>query len=155
MTVPLMLLAVLSVAGGWVGIPHVLGGHNYFEEWLAPVFAHTAGGAAEGPHPSAALEYLLMAGSVAVALCGIGLAWYLYRVRTEKPKEIADRVPGLYGMVLHKYYVDEIYDAAIVRRIVSGSVWLWEAFDAALIGGMGNGVGAVGRGGRGGFPRPP
>ena len=153
MTVPLMILAVLSVAGGWVGIPHVLGGHNYFEEWLAPVFAHPAGGAAGGAHHSAALEYLLMAGSVAVALCGIGLAWYLYRARTEKPKEIADRVPGLYGMVLHKYYVDEIYDAAIVRRIVSGSVWLWEAFDAAFIDGMVNGVGTLVRGAGGYFRR--
>jgi NADH-quinone oxidoreductase subunit L len=142
MTVPLMILAVLSVVGGWIGIPHVLGGHNYFEEWLAPVFARAAGGAAEGTHHSAALEYLLMAGSVAVALCGIGLAWYLYRVRTEMPKEIADRVPRIYGVVFHKYYVDEIYDAAIVRWIVNGSIWLWEAFDAAVIDGMVNGVAA-------------
>ena len=95
MTVPLMLLAVLSVAGGWIGIPEALGGHNYFEEWLAPVFGHAAEGAAHGgAHHSAALEYLLMAGSVGVALCGIGLAYYLYRVRTEKPKEIAGRVPA-------------------------------------------------------------
>ncbi|HEU5361657.1 MAG TPA: NADH-quinone oxidoreductase subunit L, partial [Candidatus Deferrimicrobiaceae bacterium] len=106
MTVPLMILAVLSVAGGWVGIPHVLGGHNYFEEWLAPVFGHAAEGAAGGgAHHSAALEYLLMAGSVGVALCGIGLAYYLYRVRPEKPREIAEKVPGLYDVVFHKYYV--------------------------------------------------
>src|SRR3989304_1895332 len=44
MTVPLMLLAVLSVAGGWVGIPHVLGGHNYFEAWLSAVFGDGGGG---------------------------------------------------------------------------------------------------------------
>jgi len=144
MTVPLMILAVLAVAGGWVGIPHVLGGHNYFEEWLAPVFAHAAEGAAHGEaHASAALEYLLMAASVGVALCGILLAWYLYRVRTEKPGEIAGRVPGLYDLVLNKYYVDEIYDAAIVRRIVNGSVWLWEAFDDAFIDGIVNGIAAL------------
>ncbi|NNF84771.1 MAG: NADH-quinone oxidoreductase subunit L, partial [Deltaproteobacteria bacterium] len=145
--VPLMLLAVLSVAGGWIGIPHVLGGHNYFEEWLAPVFAHGAEGAAHGgAHASAALEYLLMAGSVGVALCGIGLAWYLYRVRTEKPKEIADRVPGLYDLVLNKYYVDEIYDVAIVRKIVNGSIWLWEAFDDVFIDGIVNGIAALVKG---------
>jgi NADH-quinone oxidoreductase subunit L len=141
MTVPLMLLAVLSVAGGWIGIPEVLGGRNYFEAWLAPVFGHAAEGAPHGgAHHSATLEYLLMAGSVGVALCGIGLAYYLYRVRPEKPKEIADRVPGLYDVVFHKYYVDEIYDAAIVRRIVNGSIWLWEAFDATFIDGIVNGV---------------
>jgi NADH-quinone oxidoreductase subunit L len=147
MTVPLMLLAVLSVVGGWVGIPHVLGGHNYFEEWLSPVFAHGAEGTAHGgAHASAALEVLLMAGSVCVALCGIVLAWVLYRVRTEMPKEIADRVPGLYDLVLNKYYVDEIYDVAIVRKIVNGSVWLWEAFDAAFIDGIVNGIAALVKG---------
>jgi NADH-quinone oxidoreductase subunit L len=144
MTVPLMILAVLAAAGGWVGIPHVLGGHNYFEVWLAPVFAHGAEGAAHGEgQPSAALEYLLMAASVGAALCGILLAWYLYRVRTEVPGEIAGRVPGLYDLVLNKYYVDEIYDAAIVRRIVNGSIWLWEAFDVAFIDGIVNGIAAL------------
>ena len=144
MTVPLMILAVLAVAGGWVGIPHALGGHNYFEEWLAPVFAHGAEGAAHGEGQlSAALEYLLMAASVSAALCGILLAWYLYRVRTEVPKEIAGRVPGLYDLVLNKYYVDEIYNAAIVRRIVNGSIWLWEAFDVAFIDGIVNGIAAL------------
>ena len=147
MTVPLMLLAVLSVGGGWIGIPEALGGHNYFEAWLAPVFGHGSGGAAHGGgHHSLALEYLLMAGSVGVALFGIGLAWYLYRARPEVPKEIARKVPGLYDVVLNKYYVDEIYDAAIVRRIVNGSLWLWEAFDATFIDGIVNGVGSLVRG---------
>ncbi|HEU5360614.1 MAG TPA: hypothetical protein VFU42_05585, partial [Candidatus Deferrimicrobiaceae bacterium] len=147
MTVPLMLLAVLSVGGGWIGWPAALGGSNHFEHWLAPVFANGTEGAAHGgAHHSAALEYLLMAGSVGVALCGIGLAYYLYRVRTEKPTEIAEKVPGLYDVVFHKYYVDEIYDAAIVRKIVNGSIWLWEAFDAAFIDGIVNGVAALVRG---------
>ncbi|MEK6779122.1 MAG: NADH-quinone oxidoreductase subunit L [Candidatus Deferrimicrobiota bacterium] len=148
MTVPLMLLAVLSVVGGWVGIPAVLGGYNYFEAWLAPVFGHGAEGAAAhgGGHAPVALELGLMAGSVAVALCGIGLAWYLYRVRTGKPKEIAEAMPGLYDVVLNKYYVDEIYDILIVRRIRDGSVWLWQAFDAMFIDGIVNGVAAVVRG---------
>jgi NADH-quinone oxidoreductase subunit L len=148
MTVPLMLLAVLSVAGGWIGMPALIGGvfhlPNYFEEWLAPVFGHGAEAAAHGGgHPPVALELGLMAGSVAIALCGIGLAYYLYRVRTEKPKEIAEAMPGLYDAVLNKYYVDEIYDFLFVRRIVNGSVWLWQAFDAAFIDGAVNGIAAV------------
>ncbi|MCL5966910.1 MAG: NADH-quinone oxidoreductase subunit L [Deltaproteobacteria bacterium] len=143
-TVPLMLLAVFSVIGGWVGIPAVLGGRNYFEEWLAPVFGQAAGGGHEGAavHHPAALELGLMAGSVAVALCGIGLAWYLYRVKPGKPKEIAESVPGLYDVVYHKYYVDEIYDFLFVRRIVNGSVWLWHMFDVAVIDGMVDGIAA-------------
>jgi NADH-quinone oxidoreductase subunit L len=146
MTVPLMLLAVFSVAGGWIGIPEVLGGHNVFEAWLAPVFGPGAAGTHEAAHHPVTLELGLMAGSVAVALCGIGLAYYLYRVRPEKPGKIAERVPGLYDAVYNKYYVDEIYDFVIVRRIVDGSVWLWRAFDAAFIDGIVNGIAAVVRG---------
>ncbi len=155
MTVPLMLLGVLSVVGGWIGIPAVLGGGNRFEHWLAPVFesgaaegaaaAHgAAAAAAEGAvHHSAALEYGLMGLSVAIALCGIGLAYYLYRVRTEKPKEIAEAMPGIYDVVYHKYYVDEIYGFLFVRRIVNWSVWLWQMFDAKFIDGAVNGIGSM------------
>jgi NADH-quinone oxidoreductase subunit L len=151
MTVPLMLLAVLSVIGGWVGMPALIGNvfhlPNVFEEWLAPVIGHGAEGAAHaGAHPPVALELGLMGASVAVALCGIGLAYYLYRVRTEKPKKIAEAVPGLYDVVYNKYYVDEIYDIFIVRKIVDGSVWLWRAFDAAFIDGIVNGVASLVRG---------
>jgi NADH-quinone oxidoreductase subunit L len=149
MTVPLMVLAVLSVIGGWVGIPAVLGGANHFEHWLAPVFhAGAAEGAAEAVvHHPAALEYGLMGLSVAIALCGIGLAYYFYMVRTEKPREIAESVPGLYDVVYNKYYVDEIYDIFFVRKIVNGSVWLWNAFDAAFIDGIVNGIGSLVQGG--------
>jgi NADH-quinone oxidoreductase subunit L len=145
MTLPLSILAVLSVIGGWVGIPAVLGGSNRFEHWLAPVFhpaaAETAhGAAAAGAHHSAALEIGLMALSVGIALCGIGLAYFLYRVRTGKPEEIARNWPTLYDVVFHKYYIDEFYEWAVVKRVVNGSVWLWEMFDAAFIDGIVNGV---------------
>jgi len=155
MTVPLMVLAVLAVVGGWVGVPPVLGEYlggipNSFEHWLAPVFGHAAAGAGAaaegGAHHSAALEFALMGGSVAVALCGIALAYYLYRVRPNKPAEIAAKVPGIYDVVLNKYYIDEIYDAAVVNRIVNGSVWLWQAFDAAFLDGIVNGIAAIVRG---------
>ena len=144
MTVPLMVLAVLAVVGGWIGVPAVLGGANRFEHWLAPVFGHAAPAAAEGgAHHSAVLEWLLMGGSVLVAACGIGLAYSLYRVRPNRPAEIAAKVPGIYDVVLNKYYVDELYDIVFVRRIVNGSIWLWQAFDAAFIDGIVNGVAAI------------
>jgi NADH-quinone oxidoreductase subunit L len=137
---------VLSVVGGWIGIPEALGGHNRFEEWLAPVFGHGPAGGHEAAHHPVELEMGLMAASVAVALFGIGLAYYLYRARTEKPKKIAESVPGIYDWVYNKYYVDEIYDIFIVRRIVNGSIWLWQAFDAAFIDGMVNGIASAVRG---------
>jgi NADH-quinone oxidoreductase subunit L len=150
MTAPLVILAVLSVAGGWVGIPAVLGGSNLFEHWLAPVFhpvaaagAHGAAvaGAAEGAvHHPAALEIGLMALSVAIALCGIGLAYFLYRVRTGKPAEIASRWPTLYDVVYHKYYIDEFYEWAVIRRVVTFSDGLWQMFDALFIDGIVNGA---------------
>src|SRR3972149_1358513 len=78
-------------------------------------------------------------GGGAVALFGVGLAYYLYRVRTEKPEKIAGTVPRLYDVVYNKYYVDEIYDVVIVRRIVDGSVWLWRGVGAAFLAGIVNG----------------
>ena len=151
MTVPLTILAVLSVAGGWIGIPAVLGGSNLFEHWLAPVFhpvaaagAHGAAGAAHGAeagaHHSTTLEIGLMALSVAIALCGIGLAYFLYRVRTEKPEEIARKWPTLYGVVYNKYYIDEFYEWALIRRVVTISIGLWEMFDTLFIDGIVNGA---------------
>ncbi|MFA6147549.1 MAG: NADH-quinone oxidoreductase subunit L [bacterium] len=148
MTLPLSILAVLSLAGGWIGIPAVLGGSNHFEHWLAPVFhpvaaagAHGAAAAAEGAvHHPAALEIGLMALSVAIALCGIGLAYFLYRVRTGKPAEIAKNWPNLYDVVYHKYYIDEFYEWAVIRRIVNWSVGLWQMFDALFIDGIVNGA---------------
>ena len=145
MTVPLMILAVLSVAGGWIGIPAVLGGSNLFEHWLAPVFhpvaaAGASHGAEAAVHHPAALEIGLMALSVAIALCGIGLAYFLYRVRTGKPAEIASRWPTVYDVVYHKYYIDEFYEWAVIRRIVTISIGLWEMFDALFIDGIVNGA---------------
>ena len=152
MTVPLAILAVLSVAGGWIGIPAVLGGSNLFEHWLAPVFhpvaaagahgaaAGAAHGAETGAHHSTTLEIGLMALSVAIALCGIGLAYFLYMVRTEKPEEIARKWPTLYGVVYNKYYIDEFYEWALIRRIVAISIGLWEMFDALFIDGIVNGA---------------
>jgi NADH-quinone oxidoreductase subunit L len=152
MTVPLSILALLSVAGGWIGIPAVLGGSNLFEHWLAPVFHPVAaagahGAAAAGAHGAsvpvhhpAVLEMGLMALSVGIALCGIGLAYFLYRVRTGKPDEIAKQWPTLYDVVYHKYYIDEFYEWAVIRRIVTFSIGLWEMFDALFIDGIVNGA---------------
>ncbi|MBP2675256.1 MAG: proton-translocating NADH-quinone oxidoreductase, chain, partial [Deltaproteobacteria bacterium] len=146
MTVPLSVLAVLSAAGGFLGIPAVLGGAlgvpNVLERWLEPAGhgAAAAHGAGEAAHASAGLEIGLMALSVGIALCGIWYAHRLYRVRTKVPDAIANRWPTLYDAVRNKYYVDEFYEWAVVKRIVAGADWLWQIFDARFIDGIVNGL---------------
>jgi len=129
MTVPLMILAALSVVGGWIGI----GGR--FENFLKPVTARV--GAAEvAAETSAAPALLLMAASVLLALGGIWLAWVLYIKRTELAATIRRNAGVLYDLVAHKYYVDEIYDAMFVNRSKDLGLSLG-MFDAKVIDGLG------------------
>jgi NADH-quinone oxidoreductase subunit L len=149
MTIPLMILAVLSLVGGFVQIPLVEGGQK-LSEFLAPVFADVAhvgeaaaaGVAAHGAeHAGAGLEIALMVISLAVALAGIFLAYRFYIADPEAPARFVERTRDLYRLVYNKYWIDEIYNAKIVEPIRRGSVALWEKFDVAVIDGAVNGVG--------------
>ncbi len=133
MTVPLMILGFLAVVGGYIGMPHALGGVNAIAGYLAPVFADLP----HLPEPSLGMEYLLMATSVVVAFLGISLAYFFY-VRSPQAAERL-RQNFLYTLLLNKYYVDEIYQALIVSPIVAGSRWVWERFDLGIIDGAVNG----------------
>ena len=146
MTIPLVLLAVLSVVGGFVQIPRIPGAQR-LDGFLEPVFSDVAritggtpaaggvGGAGGG------LEILFMVISLAVSLAGIFTAYRFYVADPEAPRRLATRVRGLYELVFHKYWVDEIYDARIVQPLVRGSINLWQRFDVAVIDGAVNGVG--------------
>jgi NADH-quinone oxidoreductase subunit L len=137
MTVPLMILAVLSVVGGWIGWPASLGGSNRFEKFLEPVVATRGEVPAEAAAATASsMEYLLMILSVAVAAAGILLARYLYLRRTELPEKIAAGAPWLYRLIYNKYYVDEIYDATFVNRTKDLGTALG-VFDAKIVDGLG------------------
>jgi len=150
MLVPLVLLAVLSVVGGWVGVPGSLGGSDRFGSFLAPVLHSTlprAGDAAarpdlaaqaqtEGPEPqgSGTTELLFTGVSVLVALAGFFFAWLLYFKNPRLPQQIADSLGALYQTVVHKYYVDEIYAALFVKPLVTGSTRiLWQGIDRDII----------------------
>jgi len=172
MTVPLIVLAVLSTVGGLVGVPYALssltGGHpeNYFERTLAPAVSSPLGqaenSAATDLHwlstppqavdgkPAVALvadsssseipspvevseERLFTIISVLIALSGIGIGWLVFQKRPLL------RLPSL---LEQKYYVDEIYDAAIINPINAGSrEGLWKLFDVGVIDGIVNGLG--------------
>jgi NADH-quinone oxidoreductase subunit L len=137
MTVPLMILAALSVVGGWVGWPESLGGSDRFAQFLAPVMAHHEE-AAEAARTSSgsSTEYLLMLLSVAIAAGGIWLAYRWYIQRPEVPGKIAAANPFLYRLLYNKYYVDQIYDAMFVNRTKDLALTLG-AFDRGVINGLG------------------
>jgi NADH-quinone oxidoreductase subunit L len=138
MSIPLIILAVLSVVGGWIGIPHVIGailpGHpgNWLEHWFHGVIMEPAA-AHGGVHPSAALEWSLMGISVSLAALSALLAYNFYVVNPERPKAFAAKIGGLYTLVYNKYFVDEFYFARIINPLVEASRGLWAYIDVNFI----------------------
>jgi NADH-quinone oxidoreductase subunit L len=148
MTTPLILLAVLSIIGGWIGWPTSLGGGERFQNFLDPVIANYAVESAnkiEAPKHGNAMEYMLMFASVMIALAGIYYARHKYVLHPKAHDEVTEVERGFYKLLLHKYYVDEIYDSLFVNRTKDLGLALG-AFDRGVIDGAGvNGVGLVTR----------
>jgi NADH-quinone oxidoreductase subunit L len=147
MTVPLMILAGFSLIGGWIGWPEVFGGENRFEKFLDPVLKGVLPetGEVNIAHHALLKEGLLMVASLAIAGAGIWLAYEFYRTKRFAPELVAAKWPKLYQLVLHKYYVDEIYDVAVVERTKDLGT-LFGSFDANVIDGVGvNGAGWLAR----------
>ena len=167
MAIALIVLAIGSVAAGYVGVPKVLGGENRIEAYLEPSFVahseviagepaavegataeHAAapeGGAAE--HGDSGMEKMLMIFSVLVAGAGVLTATFFWKWKPEAADSVAASLSGVHTLLLNKYYVDEFYNAVIVQPIkrVSTGV-LWRGVDAGLIDGTVNAVGLVVRG---------
>jgi|RhiMethySRZTD1v2_1073278.scaffolds.fasta_scaffold08348_11 NADH-quinone oxidoreductase subunit L len=172
MAIPLIVLAIGSVLAGYVGVPHALGGSNRIEQFLEPSFAVTeargrleAGGgvqstdaagvvrpvavqdshsadAGESTHDNTSTELMLMALSSGVAIAGIGIAAFFWLRNRAAVNAMTARFRGPYTVLLHKYYVDELYDAAVVQPIkLLSTGGLWKGADAGLIDGAVNGVG--------------
>jgi len=144
MTAPLVILGALSLIGGWVGVPALLGGANRIERFLEPVFEAATPVLAKFSHHSHAQEWLFVALSVGIAAAGITLAWYMYSAKPELPEKAAKAVQPLYNLSLNKYFVDEIYDATVINPIVKTSdFFLWRFFDVWIIDGTVNGMGRL------------
>jgi len=125
MTGPLMILAVLSLAGGFINVPH----------FLEPMF------------PEKAENQVLAWLSAGVGLVGIFLSYVFYVLKPAWPESFTKSIGGLYTLVYNKYFVDEAYDATVVEPLVEGSrTILWRGVDAGLIDGTVNGVGKRSRG---------
>jgi NADH-quinone oxidoreductase subunit L len=140
MTVPLMVLGALSVFGGWLNLPALvpLGPVGVLHRWLEPVVgegtARVAGGEAELGHGT---EWALIGVAVAIAVVGIAFALARLKPAALVPKAQAREEEGIERVLEHKYYVDELYDAAVVKPIyVLSKNVLWRGIDAGLIDGV-------------------
>ncbi len=141
MIAPLVVLAVLSAVGGWVGLPFQEGGHP-FARWLRPVFEGAEGAGRAGPHASvhlsAGAEWALMVLSVSVALLGLAIAYRLYERAAVEP--LAARMPAVHRTLLHKYWVDEFYHATVVRFVTWTADRFWRFWDEKIVDGAVNGL---------------
>ena len=127
MLVPLAVLALLSIGGGFLfPIP----------QFLSSVF----------PPREAPENTVLMAISTLAGITGIAIAWLMYVAKPSLADSFAGSMKGLYTLVYNKYFVDEIYDATVVKPIVNGSrTVLWKGVDTSIIDGAANGVGSLAR----------
>jgi NADH-quinone oxidoreductase subunit L len=146
MLLPLVVLAILSVVGGWVGVPAALGGHDEIGHFLDPVF--TSGGATEGATATSyGLELGLAGISVLVALLGLYVAYIFYYKKPRTAAALAGRAPALYRLVDHKFYIDEIYRALIITPLLMFSrIFLNGLVDGGIVNGSGAAAGATTRG---------
>jgi NADH-quinone oxidoreductase subunit L len=168
MAFALIVLAVGSIFAGYVGVPHAVGGSNRIEKFLEPSFDVSEGRGVEtaraadsvplspirpvalqaaepsheGGEADTSTELMLMALSSGVAIAGIVIAAYFWLRSRTAADAAARRMHGLHTLLSHKYYVDELYDAAIVQPIkLLSTVGLWRGVDAGGIDGAVNGIG--------------
>lgn len=145
-TIPLMVLGLLAVVGGYVGVPKILGGINRFEHFLAPVFEQTQHHYEINAHGAHSTEYMMMGISVGIAAFGILLAWTMYVKNPELPAKFTAKFAGLYKVVYNKWYVDELYDFLFVNPCKKIGTFLWRGFDVKVVDGAVNGVAWVVKG---------
>lgn len=143
MTIPLMVLAVLAVVGGWIGMPHIFGVTNYFEAWLEPVISAKPAAAADmltSAGSDTSMELMLMFATIILVGLAIFAAFKIYNKNPKVADSLADKFKTPHNVLLNKYYVDEFYGAVIVRPLIYFSLFLWKIMDVLLIDGLLNGL---------------
>jgi NADH-quinone oxidoreductase subunit L len=146
MTVPLMILAVFSIIGGYIGVPELFSGMNgnKLETFLQPVYENAERKMATFSSHTNFEEILLMAVSVVLALSAIYGAYIIYTRKKEIAEKTSVMFKGIYTLLYNKYYVDEIYEAVIVKPIQTISEkFLWKINDNKIIDGAVNGAGIL------------
>ena len=140
MWIPLAVLAVLSIIGGWIGIPEALGGHHELGQFLAPVFAKSAP-LLVSPELSKSTEMTLMCVSVGAALIAILYAYIKYVKNSHVPVRDGEERAALVDISYHKFYIDELYDAIIRKPLDALSDFFYKVVDRMGIDGIVNGLG--------------
>ncbi|TXK37504.1 NADH-quinone oxidoreductase subunit L [Pontibacter qinzhouensis] len=144
MTIPLIVLAVLSTFGGFLGIPSVFGSNHIIGSYLSPLYNYAKGINAtpfEPMHLSHETEYLLMAISVAVAIIAIIIAYVMYVKKETVPVAEDARLSPVHNLVYNKYYIDELYNTLFVKPLMWLSTAFYRVVDVVLVDGIVNGVG--------------
>lgn len=143
MTVPLIILAVLAVFGGFLGVPHVIG-HvlhvpHLLENWLDPIFATGMSMLPVHGGDHSSIELMLMTASTVLAIFGILFARRIYANGLDVASRIASRFKGVHALLANKYYVDEAYQLFITGPILAVSRdALWKIVDVVVIDGAVN-----------------
>ena len=142
MLAPLAVLAALALAGGWWAAPHLLGGLNYFDDFVKPVFVGGETSSSTEPYTgSGQLIATVFGPPVLAAFVGFLLAWWLYIRNPQMPGRLAESLRAPYRLLAGKYFIDELYGFVIVRPLVWVSTnFLWRTVDEETIDGLVNGV---------------
>lgn len=140
MTIPLIVLAILSILGGFIGVPEVLHGHHELAAFLEPVFKKSNEILGEH-HLSASLEYALMATSVVLAFAAMAYAYIKYAKNGSVPVADTEERPALTSISYHKFYLDELYDLIIRKPLDWLSTFFYNIVERLGIDGLVNGIG--------------
>jgi len=135
---PLVILAILSIVGGWIGVPQALGGLNHFEHFLDPVFAATGTpqNALNADQVSHSLERILAAISLFTAAIGFFFAWLFYWRTPLTAARLATRMPAPYNLIANKFYIDEFYRIFLVTPLLMLSRVLEFLVDTCIVNGV-------------------
>ena len=139
-TIPLIILAILSTIGGFIGIPASLGGNHWLGHFLAPVFKGSAALISEAPLAQQT-EWALMGISVSGALFALVYAYIKYNKNAGVPVADGEGRPALVDLSYHKFYIDELYDTLIRKPLDALSVFFYKVTDRMGIDGIVNGLG--------------
>ena len=139
MTVPLIILAGFSLAGGIFNLPEIINGNQYLEHFLSPIRSYISSQSDVKNHLNHAMEYILMLVSIVAALLSISFAYYTYAKRKIVPKHDGYET-GLHKLVYHKFYIDQVYEGVFVKPFNNLSTFLGQIFDIKIIDGLVNNV---------------
>jgi NADH-quinone oxidoreductase subunit L len=138
MTIPLVVLALLSAFGGMIGLPKLMGAKHLLEEFLEPVLEKSMAAKVNIHELSHNAELGLMAVAVAIGVLGILMSWFYFK--KYNPNKV---VSGLLKMADDKWYFDEAYEKVISKPLLQGSAFKERIFEKGFLDAIVNGVGRM------------